>query len=117
MLKHMNAQEPYIAYLDGHLVQSRVSMRSVAKGHMPGAYQRVLEVAMETMQNVRSSACIMEAVEVFQKYLKGANGLPQLREQQVYAMAAALEYIACRNREEEVTKVQLCSAYGVSRYG
>lgn len=114
MLKHMNAQEPYIAYLDGHLVQSRVSMRSVAKGHMPGAYQRVLEVAMETMQNVRSSACIMEAVEVFQKYLKGANGLPQLREQQVYAMAAALEYIACRNREEEVTKVQLCSAYGVS---
>jgi tetratricopeptide (TPR) repeat protein len=115
MLKHMDAQEPYIAYLDGRLVQSRVSMRSIAKGSMPNGYQRVLEIAMETMRDVRTGACIMEAVDVFQRYMKAAgSNLPQLREQQVYALAAAIEYIACRNREEEVTKAQLCGAYGIS---
>lgn len=116
MLKHMNAQEPYIAYLDGRLVQSRVSMRTISKGTMPNGYQRVLEIAMETMRDIRSGACIMEAVDVFQKFMKASgSNLPQLREQQVYALAAAVEYIACRNRNEEVTKAQLCGAYGVSQ--
>ncbi len=115
MLKHMNAQEPYIAYIDGRLVQSRVSVRTFDKGkRLPAPYQRALELCMANMQGERSSDCIMEAAELFSKYMKNAGDLPQLKEQQVHALAAALEYIACRNRSEDVTKSQLTAAYGIS---
>lgn len=114
MLKHMGAKEPYIAYLGGHLVQSRVSVRSVSKGNLPYAYQRALEICMQTMKEGRQSETIMEAVDIFQSFINGANALPQLRPQQEYAMAAALEYIACRNKEEEVTKTQVAARYGVT---
>lgn len=114
MLKHMGAKEPYIAYLGGHLVQSRVSVRSVSRGGLSNAYQRVLEVCMHTMKEHRKSETIMEAVDIFQNYINKASDLPQLRPQQEYAMAAALEYIACRNKEEEVTKTQIAAVYGVT---
>ena len=115
MLKHMNAPEPYIAYIGGRLVQSRVSVRAFEKGkRLPAPYQRALELCMSNMQGERSSECMMEAAELFSKYMKNAAGLPQLKEQQVHALAAALEYISCRNRAEDVTKSQLTAAYGIS---
>jgi len=115
MLKHLSAQEPYIAYIDGRLVQSRVSVRSIAKDkNISAPYQRALELALEHMQKLRPAGCVVEAAEVFARYIKNAGEPPEMREQQVYAFAAALEYIACRNQGEEVTKAQLAAEYEVS---
>lgn len=114
MLKHMNAKEPYIAYLGGQLVQSRVSVKSVARGNLPIAYQRVLEICIRNMQETRASGTIMEAVELFQQYITQSNGLPKLRDQQIRAMAAAFEYIACRKKDEDANKMQIAASYGVT---
>lgn len=115
MLKHMAAQEPYIAYIGGKLVQSRVNMRSVVRdARISAPYQRALELALEHMQKLRPPACVVEAAEVFARYIKSAGEPPQMREQQVYAFAAALEYVSCRNQNVEVTKAQLAAEYEIS---
>jgi len=116
MLKHMNAAEPYIAYLDGRLVQSKVSIRHTGS-RVPAAYRRVFETVMESMQ-AHSNSLIVEATEIFRRYMESLYNLgaiPKLRPPQVYAAAAAIEYLACRNLGEEPNKLRLCSAYGITQ--
>jgi len=116
MLKHMNAAEPYIAYLDGRLVQSKVSIRR-AGSRVPAAYRRVFETVMESMQT-HSNSLIVEATEIFRRYMESLYNLgtiPKLRPPQVHAVAAAIEYLACRNLGEEPNKLRLCSAYGITQ--
>ncbi|MDR1619766.1 MAG: tetratricopeptide repeat protein [Clostridiales bacterium] len=114
LLKRMRAPEPYIAYLGGRLVQSKVQLRRLSKDNLPISYRRVLEAVVQSMQNGRGGDTMIEAADIFQKYLNALREPPRLKEQQIYAMAAALEYLACRNRGEDATKTQLADRYGVT---
>lgn len=114
MLKHMGAKEPYIAYLDGRLVQSRVSVRSVVHGSLPKSYQRALEICTRNMQDLRANNTLIEAVDIFQQYINTASHIPQLKGLQVHAFAAALDYIASKNKGEDVSKTKIASQYGVT---
>jgi len=40
--------------------------------------------------------------------------LPRISREQVFAMAAALEYLACLRSGEEIGKSELCDKYGVT---
>ncbi len=113
MLKHMNAKEPYLGYMDGELVESRVSLIKLLDGDLPEAYGDVLDVCMQGMQ-ARSQRCMLEAANLWSDYIASLDGFPDMSKTQAYAFSAALEYIACHNCEEGVTKGELCRKYGVT---
>lgn len=112
-LTRQSAQEPYIAYLGGVLVQSRVS--SALNAGVSKPYRDALVLCLSTMRGRRSEQIAGRAVALWEKFISGTQGsLPRLTRAQAAAMAAALEYLACREVGEKTAKTDICARYGVS---
>lgn len=114
LLKQIEADEPYLGYIDGQLVQSRVKLIRNLPEDLPESYRLVLAHCLKAMQGVRDKECMLLAVRLWEKYVKRLQGYPRVRGPQIYAMAAALEYLACRGNGVAVSKATLCHDYGVS---
>lgn len=114
LLKHIGAKEPYLTYIDGQMMESRVSLLPGLPENLPAPYRDVLKTCLEGMRGVRSEDAIQRAGKLWQSYLEQENHYAHLTGAQVAALAAALEYIACQAAEEKVTKLELCRKYGVS---
>lgn len=115
MLKHIGAKEPYVAILDGELVQSKVHITDFKAGQMPASYQNALDILLDSMDGIYGADCISAANDVFAAYIRGLHGeYPKLSPTQAVALGAAVEYIACRRMGEDITKSQIMSAYGIS---
>ena len=114
MLKAINAREPYLSYIDGELVESRVSLMPVMPKGLPKAYGEVMENCVDYMRGIRDDRCISTAVKLWGKYVNGLSSYPPISNGQKMALAAALEYEACRKCGVDVTKLELCSKYGIS---
>jgi len=118
LLRSLGEREPYIAIMNGALVESRGvggASFEVPEG-MPAAYQRVAAIALDSMHGAHGPEAISAAMNILSRYLAAVEKPPHLSKAQVYAMAAALEYLACRATEgdEGLSKGQICSHYGIS---
>lgn len=114
LLERMHAKEPYYGYMGGQLVKSKVrSVASLSKD-LPKGYRDVLSACLSAMEDERDETCIAAASKLFERYLTSLVGYPRVRGVQVFALAAALECIACRECDVRVTKSALCSKYGIS---
>lgn len=113
-LKQLGAKEPYLGYINGELVQSRVFIANIPPEKVPKKYREVMEACFTGMQATRTEETVFAAARLWSGYLEGLSGFPDLSAQQVYAMAAALEYAACRQTGEAVTKSELCHKYEIS---
>ncbi|HWQ57383.1 MAG TPA: tetratricopeptide repeat protein [Clostridia bacterium] len=112
-LTRQEAKEPYIAYLGGVLVQSRVS--HTLSGGVSKPYRDALVLCLSTMRGRRPDKVATRAVSLWEKYIHGMEEtLPRLSRAQASAMAAALEYVACREVGEKAVKTDICARYGVS---
>ena len=114
LLKHIGAKEPYLTYIDGQMMESRVSLLPGLPENLPAPYRDVLKTCLEGMRGVRSEDAVQRAGKLWQSYLEQENHYAHLTGAQVAALAAALEYTACQAAEEKVTKLELCRKYGVS---
>ncbi|MBQ4610501.1 MAG: tetratricopeptide repeat protein [Clostridia bacterium] len=114
LLKNMGAKEPYLSYVNGELMESRVSLVPVLPKDMPRAYGEILESCLTYMRGIRDNDCMAAAVKLWTAYVEGLTGYRPLSRGQVLGLAAAIEYAACRKQGIEVTKWELCSKYGIS---
>lgn len=114
LLKNMGAKEPYLSYVNGELMESRVSLVPVLPEGMPKAYAEILESCLSYMRGIRNNDCMSVAVKIWTAYVEGLTGYRPLSRGQVLGLAAAIEYVACRRQGTEVTKWELCSKYGIS---
>lgn len=114
LLKNMGAKEPYLSYVNGELMESRVSLVPVLPKDMPKVYAEVLESCLGYMRGIRDNECMSVAVKIWTTYVEGLTGFRPLSRGQVLGLAAAIEYVACRRQGVEVTKWELCSKYGIS---
>lgn len=112
-LTRQDAAEPYISYLGGVLVQSRVS-RSLGGG-VSKPYRDALVLCLSSMHGRRPDQVASRAVMLWERFIRGSGeALPRLSRAQSSAMAAALEYLACREAGEKAVKTDICAKYGVS---
>ena len=114
LLKRMNAQEPYLLYIDGQMMESHVSLLPGLPDNLPPAYGEVMKACLNGMSGVRSEEAILQAGEAWRRYVTAQEHLPHLTGAQISALAAALEYVACQAEGVSVTKIELCRKYGVS---
>lgn len=118
LLRALGEREPYIAIMNGALVESRGAMAGPVQvpEDMPAAYQRVAAIALDSMHGTHSHAAISAAMEILSRYLEANPKPPHLSRAQIYAMAAALEYLAGRKIEGDasLSKGQICTHYGIS---
>jgi len=113
-LKDMGAEEPYLSYIDGELMESHVNLMPVMPDDMPKQYASVMESCAACMRGVRSDECIMKAAKLWSEYVASLDGYRPLTGGQEAAFAAVLEYSACRELGQSVTKWELCSKYGIT---
>jgi hypothetical protein len=112
-LTRQDAAEPYNSYLGGVLVQSRVS-RSLGGG-VSKPYRDALVLCLSSMHGRRPDQVASRAVMLWERFIRGSGeALPRLSRAQSNAMAAALEYLACREAGEKAVKTDICAKYGVS---
>ena len=114
MLKQMNVAEPYIAYMNGSLIESHVSVVRLIPENVPKSYRDVMELCFNNMHQTRTEDTLVNAVRIWNRYVNSLTVYPVIRRPQIQALAAALEYLACRAASIKVAKPEVCHSYGIT---
>lgn len=111
MLKYMGAKEPYIAYIDGSVVEVRVSVFNQGGRQLPSEYSAVLRMAMKSIPSRRDETFSAKVMEIWESFITArGDKLPKLFDNG--AWAAALEYYTCMQLDIKVKKSEVCRVYG-----
>ncbi|MGI6706446.1 MAG: tetratricopeptide repeat protein [Clostridia bacterium] len=112
-LKQNGASEPYIAYMNGNIMEVRVNILSLDSEKVPPEYQKVLDLALKKMRNRYPEEHIKDVVLIWDRYMKAlSSNLPRIYRKEGWA--AALEYYYCQEKSIKITKAQLCRIYKTS---
>lgn len=115
LLAQMGAKGPFTGYIGGRLVESNISFAKGFPADLPKAYGEVVMVCMREMCGRRPENILISAVQLWAEYVSQLSGqYPRLNRHQVMAMAAALEYLACRACGEKAARADVCTQYSVS---
>lgn len=114
MLKHMEAREPYMAYLNGRWIQGRIDMLSLPY-RLPAGYENVVQILLQYMVGVRDEACVTAASHIYHAYIESLEQhFPRISAMQEVSFAAALEYLGCKACGVEVALEEIVNAYRIS---
>ena len=115
MLKHLDAKEPYMAYLNGRWIKGRVSLLELDY-KLPASYEGVMQVLMQYMLGNCREECATEAAHIFQRYVDSLKKkFPRISVEQEVSFAAALEYLGRVNCGEVVTQDEIGEIYRVTK--
>ena len=115
MLAQMGAEGPFVGYIGGKLVESSISFAKGFPANLPKAYGEVITTCIGEMYGRRPENVLIAAVTLWAEYVTPLSGqYPRLNRHQTMAMAAALEYLACRECGEKTARADVCAQYGVS---
>ena len=115
MLKHLEAKEPYMAYLNGRWIKGRVSLLQLDY-KMPASYEGVMQLLMQYMLGNCREECATEAAHIFQRYVDSLNKkFPRISTAQEFSFAAALEYLGRLACGETVTQDEISDIYRVTK--
>ena len=115
MLAQMGAEGPFVGYIGGNLVESSISFAKGVPANLPKAYGEVITTCIGEMYGRRPENVLIAAVTLWAEYVTPLSGqYPRLNRHQAVAMAAALEYLACRECGEKTARADVCAQYGVS---
>lgn len=112
-LTRQGAAEPFMSYFGNVLVQSRVS-RALGGG-VSKPYRDALVLCLSTMHGRRPEQVASRAMMLWERFIRGSeDALPRLSRAQSNALAAALEFLSCREAGEKAVKTDICARYSVS---
>ncbi len=115
MLKHLEAKEPYMAYLNGRWIKGRVSLLELDY-KLPASYEGVMQVLMQFMLGNCREECTTEAAHIFQRYVDSLNKkFPRISAEQEISFAAALEYLGRLSCGESVSQDEISDVYRVTK--
>ena len=112
LLKQMGANEPYVAYIDGNIVEVKVNIYDKPTSTMPKSYKAVMDYLIESMHGRIDDEYVNEAIGTWEKYVSALNKrLPVI--QNKVAWAAVLEYYVLKNNKRKVTKKDVAEYYSL----
>ncbi len=115
MLKHLDAKEPYQAYLNGRWISGRVNLLDLDY-KMPPPYESVMQLLMQYMLGNCREECATEAANIFRRYVESLNRkFPRISAAQEVSFAAALEYLGRISCGETVTEEEIGEIYRVTK--
>ncbi len=115
MLKHMQAKEPYMAYLGGQWIQGHVNMM-IFPQKVPASYEGVMRQLLQSLGDAPNEECVAAALRIFTAYLDGMNGkYPRISVAQQSSYAAALEFLGAKTCGEDLTEEAICKKYRISQ--
>jgi len=115
MLKHLEAKEPYQAYLNGRWISGRVNLLDLDY-KMPSSYESVMQLLMQYMLGNCREECATEAANIFRRYVESLNRkFPRISVAQEISFAAALEYLGRKCCGETVTEEEIGEIYRVTK--
>lgn len=112
LLKQMGAKEPYMAYLDGEIVEVKVSVLKHEEGKVPADYKKALEAAVRSMRGRYDAEFADDLMQLWEKAVPGLSETSRVFRHE--AWAAVLEYVYCQKNNLRITKTFLCKHYHIS---
>jgi tetratricopeptide (TPR) repeat protein len=115
MLKHLDAKEPYMAYLNGRWIKGRVNMIELDY-KLPTSYESVMQLLMQYMLGNCREECATEAANIFKRYIESLKQkFPRISAAQELSFAAALEYLGRLACGETVSEDEISEVYRVTK--
>ena len=115
MLKHLDAKEPYMAYLNGRWIKGRVNLIELGY-RIPASYESVMQLLIQYMLGNCREECAAEAANVFKRYMESLEQkFPRISAAQEVSFAAALEYLGRHACGEQVTEDEIGEIYRVTK--
>jgi tetratricopeptide (TPR) repeat protein len=116
-LKMLGAEEPYMALLNGSIVEVRVNALRVGE-NLPESYTRVIESLLRCLLNRGEKEQVGAALNLWETYIRqrcsGREDSPE-EIRNINAYAAAVEYLARRLAGGKILSQQaVCDCYGIS---
>jgi tetratricopeptide (TPR) repeat protein len=112
LLKQMGRPEPFIALLDGDIVEVRVSLLPAGM-HVPQPYQQVIDTAASNMRALKEDSGYARTVlKLWERHISALEGnYPEI--ENVHAVAGALERCYRMHTGNEMDDAGICARYGV----
>ena len=113
-LKRMGAEEPYLAMVDGCLIEGKVNMVDLSGVRIPKAYRDIFERIKNVSGGRYPDEVMLTAANIVERFIAGTGGeFPPLTQKRSEAVSAAVEFMACEKcgvpfRED------LLEAYGIT---
>ena len=113
-LKRMDAKEPYIAYIDGSVVEVRVSIVDLSKIKMPEQYKEVFKFTIQSMKGRYEKGYEEYIEDIWSRFIKTLypDNLPKIYKMETWA--ATLEYYYCTKHGIHITKKGLAEYYSIA---
>ncbi len=112
MLKQMEAPEPYIALLDGAIVEVRVNVLGTLQRKLPPGFEHILHQTAHILPQRHAEPIVQEAVRLWAAFTSARqDNLPIIRKPEVWN--AALEYAALTREGENVSSAEIARLWGV----
>jgi tetratricopeptide (TPR) repeat protein len=113
LLKKMGAKEPYIAYVNGNIVEVKVGIFNSEGLNIPEEYKSVVEVMLDRMRRRFDDRFINTAMAVWEKFIRKQNGnYRAIKTPEVWA--AAVEYLLRTAKGEKNINRTIAEHYGIS---
>ena len=113
LLKKMGVKEPYIAYINGSIVEVKVGMFNSEGLDIPENYRIVVEVMLDKMRGRYDDRFINAAIKIWEKFIRKQNGEYRIvKTPEIWA--AAVEYlIRTANGEKNINR-NIAEVYQIS---
>ncbi len=114
LLKRMGAKEPYVAYVNGNIVEVKVSIIDLNKIELPEKYKDVSELTIKNMAGIYETGYEEFIEETWTRFIKllYPDRLPRIYK--IETWAATLEYYFCIKHGIDVNKNELARQYDIS---
>ncbi len=112
-LKKMGVKEPYIAYVNGSIVEVKVGMFNAEGLDIPEEYKTVVEIMLDKMRHRFDERFINAAIHIWEKFIRRQNGsYRMIKAPQIWA--AAVEYLLRTFNGEKNINRDIANIYNIS---
>ena len=112
-LKKMGVKEPYIAYVNGSIVEVKVGMFNAEGLDIPEEYKTVVEIMLEKMRHRFDERFINAAIHIWEKFIRRQNGSYRvIKAPEIWA--AAVEYLLRTYNGEKNINRDIAVNYNIS---
>jgi tetratricopeptide (TPR) repeat protein len=113
LLKKMGVKEPYIAYVNGSIVEVKVGMFNSEGLDIPETYKTVVEIMLERMRSRFDDRFINASIIIWEKFIRKQNGTYRvIKTPEIWA--AAVEYLLRTMNGEKNINREIAGIYNIS---
>lgn len=117
LLARMGVKPPYLLCTGGRLIESSIKVMADANSSVPRGYRAIWKHIESALSAEEQSAVLNAAQIIYTRFIINYLGdvFPSMTPEQSIASACAIEYLARKSCENEITQDEMIEKYGITQ--